>query len=143
MQIKLAWSVFWRVMIFQFVLSFIITIASIRMSWFSDPTMFFLKPSIIWIIGAVALLVAQVTMPNGLLYLMGGRNLVQPSQFWRGLGFTLSGLWLALALLNIGMAKLVSFELWMTLKAFAPFVILLIYVLVVPARLSTRAQLKS
>lgn len=137
---KLAWAVLWRVFVLQYLTAVTFLLAARNSPLLYDQSMMIWKPSVLWAMFAVLLLLGQLSLRNGLLYLLWGKQLEQPPVFWRQLSFSVAVLYLVLASLNIVAGKLAPSDLWLYLKTFAPFIALAVFSGTVPAWLAARSN---
>lgn len=132
---KLSLSLIWRIFVFQGVASLMLFLCLRNTALMTDAALMPLKPTIGFLIAALALVAAQVGARISLVRTVFGARLELPGGFWRALSFALALCYLVLALANFVVARAVPFETWLVYKTFAPLIILLAFVAIVPPRL--------
>jgi intracellular septation protein len=78
------------------------------------------KPSVLYVVFAVILAASIYFSKNGLLYIVWGKRLEFSVGFWRLFTLSFACLMLALSLLNVVVANVVSLEIWLFYKSIAP-----------------------
>lgn len=135
---KLAWAVFWRVLVLLLAFSVLVVLPLRSSAFITDPRFFTWKTSVLWIAFAVIILLAQAALPHGLVHTLWGKRLNQGAVFWRKLSFATAALFVCLAIVSIVLAQVLSFESWLRIRTAAPFAGLLLFVLVIPRRLAVQ-----
>ena len=81
-----------------------------------DPGFVFYKPTLMLATFAALLGLSLAVSENGVIHLLAGKRLMHAPAFWRGLTAVLAALLAALAIANVVMAHVLSFESWLTYK---------------------------
>jgi intracellular septation protein A len=132
---KLGISLFWRVVVLQLVFTLVLLLLLKNSVLITDPSYMTVKPSIAAAAFAIFLLTLNLSLRNGPIFLLWGARLNKNHGFWKRFTFSLVGFYLLISLLNWAVAKLVSVEVWLQYKTFAPLVFLLLFMLTIPSRL--------
>jgi intracellular septation protein A len=139
-RIRMAWAVFWRVMLLDLGFSALLTLSLSNTTFMTDSRFLVWKPPALWGAFAVLLVLAQAWLPCGLIHVPWGKRLNQTPGFWRKLSNAAAALFAGLAVLSIVIAQLVPFEAWVDLKTAAPLLGLAAFALVVPRRIADDPQ---
>lgn len=137
---KLSLSILWRIVVLQLVAGLMLALCLRNSVLAIDPSLITWKPTIGFMIVAIALVVMQVAGKASLVRAVFGARLGLPDAFWRSLSFALALCYLFLALGNIAVVWAAPMQTWIAVKTFAPIVVLLVFVAVVPSRLLLAAQ---
>lgn len=138
---KLSLSLLWRIFALQLLVGLALVLALRDTALFHDISYIPWKATIGFSFLAIALVLCQTLAKFSLLRLVFGARLQLDETFWRSLSFALSALFIALAIANIAVAQMASFETWNLYKLVAPILSILIFVAIVPPYLTAiRAQ---
>jgi len=136
---RLSVSLLWRVLIVQTAIG----MPTVALLSFADlantATLIKFKPSLIFIVISVGLAASLALTSKGALFLPWGARLNLSSLVWRWLTWLFSGLYLALAIANLGVAYSASVETWVVYKAFFPLLAITALCIAAPRALPTEA----
>lgn len=133
---KLSLSLLWRIFALQLLVGLALALALRNTALLQDVSNVRWKATIGFSLLAVALLLCQILGKFSLVRLIFGARLQLDERFWRSISFTLGALYIALAIANIAVAQIASFETWNIYKSVAPSLAILIFVAIVPPYLN-------
>lgn len=119
---KNGWSIYWRVVILYTVIALPVIQIMNRSSAMDDAIWLKLKPSILFIVVALVLLLAKIYIKNGALSLIWGEKLNASTQFWQLAHRVFVLLNITLGVGNIVIAYNLSTLAWVTYKMWVPSV---------------------
>ncbi len=138
-RMKLAWPIFWRVLVFLTGLSVFVYLTAKNSAVFLDPALATWIPMLILVPLAVMLLLSRGIARNGLLRLLWGERLQQSDLFWRRLDASVGALFLALAGVITVVSNNVPAKLWAVLSIAIALLGLLAFAFTVPEWLAARS----
>ena len=136
---RLSASLLWRVLIVQTALG----MPAVALLSFADlantATLIKLKPSLIFVVISVGLAASLALTSRGALFFPWGVRLNLSNVVWRWLTRLFSGLYLALAIANLGVAYSASVETWVVYKLFFPLLAITALCIAAPRALPAAA----
>lgn len=136
---KIGLSLFWRALVVQLTLA-LVTVVVMHMVAPIEEAMFIqYKPSVLYVVLAVALAASTVFSENGLLHFVWGRRLQFPPRFWRKFTIAFACFFLILATVNILVANMVTLESWLQYKNFFPLISEIIFCCAAPVLVNPEA----
>ena len=132
---ELSLSLLWRIVLLQLIVSMALYPCLRNTALMSDAALIPWKPTIGFLIMALALVTTQVIARFSLVRAIFGASLGLADAFWRLFSFALALYCLVLALGNLALARAVTFDMWVMYKTSIPIVALLLFVAIVPSRL--------
>lgn len=132
-------SLLWRVLIVQTVLGMPVVALLFFADLPSTATLIKLKPSLIFVVTSFGLAVSLALTSRGALFFPWGGRLNLSGPIWRRLGWLFSGLYLALALANLGVAYFAPLETWVVYKLFFPLLAIVALCIAAPRALPAEA----
>ncbi len=133
-------SLYWRLLVVSLSLSAVIVLSLLSAPVLADATYIKLKPSALYALFGVIWLASLLAQPNGIVYVVWGKRLNLPSQFWRRFTVALAMLFFALALANLFAAYLLPVEGWLQFKLLVPSASILVAPFVAAALLNRAPQ---
>jgi intracellular septation protein A len=117
---KLALSMYWRVLVVQVALAVVFLSLLSVTGLMSNDTFIKLKPTALFGAMAAIFIGSLASINNGLLHVVWGARLNQSPKFWRRFTVALATLLLVLSVANLFAAYSLSTENWVQYKTFVP-----------------------
>jgi intracellular septation protein A len=135
--LKLSGSLFWRILVLQFVLVMPMTFLLASSELNENLSFLKLKPSLIYASLVAVVAASLLVFRPGVLFLVWGVRLNLPIHSWRRFSWLFCVIYATLALANAAIAVAGTTEAWVQFKAYAPLLGLLVTCLAAP-RLASR-----
>ena len=119
-KLLLGLSLYWRLLVVSLILATVIVVSILSTPLMEDITYIRLKPTVLFSLFGLVWLASLLALPNGIVYLVWGKRLNLPTQFWRKFTVALAVLFFALALANLLAIYLLSVQSWLQYKLYVP-----------------------
>ncbi len=119
-------ALYWRLLVVSLALAAVILFSLLSTPAMADVTYIKLKPTVLYALFGLVWLASLLALPNGIVYVVWGKRLNLPTQFWRKFTVALAVLFFTLALANLLAAYLLPLESWLQFKLYVPSAAILV-----------------
>jgi intracellular septation protein len=134
---KLSLSIFWRIIVLQLLAGLVLALSLQGTALMSDLRYIPWKTTIGFMVLAFAVLATQFLIKVSLIRVVFGARLGLADKFWKSLSFALGLFYLLLAVANVAVSQIASFDVWNVYKLVAPLLALLVFSAIMPRHLKT------